>query len=73
MTVKELISLLQTLPNQDQRIVLNGYEGGYEDIGKDSIDTIKLRLNINTEWYYGKHEYARIGELSDCEAYVLNR
>lgn len=54
MTVKELIAKLQALPNQDQLVTVNGYEGGYTDV--DEIETIRLRLNVNTSWYYGPHE-----------------
>lgn len=53
MNVKELIEEWKKYP-QDIRVIVNGYEGGYDDV--ESINKIKLLLNQNEEWYYGKHE-----------------
>lgn len=52
MTVKELIEQLQTL-DQDSRVFVRGYEAGYDDI--NSIKTTQIVLNVNSVWYYGKH------------------
>jgi hypothetical protein len=71
MTVNELINMLQVLPNQDQLIVLDGYEGGYTE--HMSIEEIPLTLNVNTEPYYGEHESPRIGYPHNCIAYALHR
>ena len=54
MTVAELIVELQKL-DQSLMVVTNGYEGGYEDIGKIG-KPFKIILNRNTELYYGPHE-----------------
>jgi hypothetical protein len=53
MKVKELIEQLQSF-DLDAMVVISGYEGGYSEV--DSIDNIKLKLNVNKAWYYGKHE-----------------
>ena len=54
MTITELILLLQAQPDHNQRVIVRGYESGYNDITK--LEPIKLKLNVNTEWYYGSHE-----------------
>lgn len=53
MTVREFIAYLQTL-DQDRRIVIGAYEGGYDDVEKTY--EVLLKLYQNTKWYYGKHE-----------------
>lgn len=55
MTVQELIDRLK-LFDPKLRIVTNGYEGGYTEI--DTLDKLRIALDVNTEWYYGKHELA---------------
>ena len=53
MKVKELIELLQQ-HDQESRVVIPGYEGGYNDIsGANSYD---ICLNVYDQWYYGDHE-----------------
>jgi len=54
MTVSELIAKLQTMP-QDMRVVTGGFdESNFDDI--ETIETIKLRLNVNSEWSHcGQH------------------
>ena len=53
MNVDQLIKRLQMFP-PDLRVVVSGYEGGYDDV--DHLEQIKIALNVNDEWYYGKHE-----------------
>jgi hypothetical protein len=54
MTKKELIDLLSKIDGDDTRIFIRGYEGGLDDVSNIEIE--KISLDINTEWYYGKHE-----------------
>lgn len=54
MTVRELIEKLQQL-DQDKMIVINGYEGGCDF--PNHTAPVKIVLDQNTEWYYGKHDY----------------
>jgi len=53
MRVRELIEALQKVP-QDARVLVRGYEGGYDDI--DGGDVGLFALNVNKEWYYGNHD-----------------
>lgn len=53
MNVAQLIEKLKNYP-QDLRVVVHGYEGGYDDV--DTFENLKIVLDYNTAWYYGKHE-----------------
>jgi len=65
MTVIELIKELQKL-DPDKKVVTSGYEGGYDEIS--GATEIRLNLNVNTAWYYGKHEQDDEGE---CHAILV--
>lgn len=54
MTVAELIKVLNDVQDKSQRVVVNGYEGGYTDVGL--IEFTKVILNVHAEWYYGPHD-----------------
>lgn len=54
MTVEELIKILNDVQDKSQRVVVNGYEGGYADV--ELIEFTTLLLNVNDAWYYGPHE-----------------
>lgn len=58
MTVKELIKILSQIEDQDLRVVIKGYERGYDDIKfpENTPLVIDLALNVNPEWWYGNHE-----------------
>jgi hypothetical protein len=58
MTVKQLIEILSQIEDQNLRVVLKGYERGYDDIEfPDGTPlTIDVALNVNPQWYYGNHE-----------------
>jgi hypothetical protein len=58
MTVKELIKILSQIEDQDLRVVIKGYERGYDDIKfpENTPLVIDLALNVNPQWYYGNHE-----------------
>lgn len=53
MTKKELIEMLSPYPD-DILVCVNGYEGGYNEVS--NLEETKLVLNVNTAWFYGKHE-----------------
>ncbi len=55
MTVKELIQILGSYPN-DLRVVVNGYEGGFDDIAPERISVTKIQLDVGTEEWEGQHE-----------------
>lgn len=69
MNVGELIEVLSRYPD-DTRVVVNGYEDGYDDLSPELISTIELVLNANTNWFVGRH--VANTELSD-EAQVNAR
>jgi hypothetical protein len=62
MTVRKLIESLSKIEDQEVRVMVNGYEGGVNDmvIGNGIEDTTPaiqyVALDVNTEWYYGTHE-----------------
>jgi hypothetical protein len=57
MTVTQLIQILSTIDNPDDiKVMVRGYEGGVDDIVNITPDVIHVALDVNTEWYYGKHE-----------------
>jgi len=41
-------------------VVVAGYEGGVDEM--DKYELCDVELNVNTEWYYGKHEILEKGE-----------
>ena len=53
MNVDQLIKRLQMYP-PDLRVVVRGYEGGYNDV--DIFEKLKIVLDYHSAWYYGKHE-----------------
>ena len=59
MKVKELIEALSQL-DPELMVVRSGYEGGVDEIIK--IKIYDIELNVNTEWYYGKHEVLQKGD-----------
>jgi len=54
MTVKELINRLQQINNQEMTVVVNGYEGGFDDIKEPK--TVIAYEQIGQAWYDGKYE-----------------
>ena len=73
MTVRELIESLSKIEDKDIRVMTNGYEGGVDDIvignGIDNntivIPAIQyVALNVNEEWYYGRHR--RVDDMYDA-------
>ena len=47
MTVYELIQLLRKHP-PDLRVVVDGYEDGYDDLSPEQLQTVKITLNTGT-------------------------
>lgn len=62
MTVKELIESLSKIQDQNITVMVRGYKGGVDDIiiaNAIDINTpaiVNVALNVNDEWYYGRHE-----------------
>ena len=54
MNVAELIRILQTHP-QDLRVVVDGYEEGYDDIVEPGIVMCPIRLDVGEKRWEGRH------------------
>lgn len=66
MTVQELIQQLETLP-PDTKVVVRGYEDGYNDILQ--LKLVKIKSNENAHWYEG--EYDDSNDEADIDAVNL--
>ena len=64
MTVRELIKVLTEIEDQEARVMVRGYEGGVDDIMNNTPAIVHVALDVNTEWYYGKHE--RVDDMYDA-------
>lgn len=60
MTVKELINRLQQISNQEMTVVVDGYEGGFDDIKEPKFIVVYKR--IDNQWYDGKYEQSFSGQ-----------
>lgn len=60
MNVSELIERLKEQP-QDAMVVIDGYEGGVWEA--DSVKIVKIKTDVNSEWYYGDHEISEGGDV----------
>ncbi len=56
MTAQQLIQLLQNYP-PTTKIVVRGYEDGYNDILK--LIEIKIKPNSESAWYNGEYEESK--------------
>jgi hypothetical protein len=59
MNVKELQELLNKYP-PDMRVIVEGYEDGYDDIS--IVREQAIIPNANEEYYYGAHAEAEDGQ-----------
>lgn len=60
MKVKDLISLLSQLPAEAD-VVIEGYEGGVDDVVK--VEIVKIKKDVNSKWYYGRHVIDEDGDV----------
>lgn len=54
MTIQELIQLLRGYP-PDLRVVVDGYEDGYDDLSPEQLLLVKIALNIGKHRWEGAH------------------
>lgn len=54
MTVLELIDLLRRYPS-NMRVVVNGYEQGYDDLYPRRISVVGIALNTGVHEWEGRH------------------
>ncbi len=57
MTVDELIQLLAK-HSPGLRVVVNGYENGYDDLTLEQITQVKIALNTGKHRWEGQHDDA---------------
>jgi hypothetical protein len=55
LTVRTLIRLLAEYP-PDLRVVVEGYEAGYDDLSKGRLQRVRIALGVGEEWWVGEHE-----------------
>lgn len=67
MTVTELIDLLRSYPPA-LRIVVDGYEEGYDDLSPKRISVRRIRLDTGTKSWQGTHGDPRDGPEDDPDA-----
>lgn len=69
MKIADLIRILQTYP-QDLRVVVDGYEDGYDDLDEDLMRVREIRLDIGKHWWEGRHN--DIDVTPDTDSSVTN-
>lgn len=67
MTVAELIDLLRSYPPA-LRVVVDGYEEGYDDLSPERMSVRRIRLDTGTESWQGTHGDPRGEPESDSDA-----
>ena len=74
MTVDELVACLQRFPGS-LRVVVNGYEEGYDDLSVDQITRIRISLNTGKRHWEGVHGHPDDADESTdiAEAVVIGR
>ena len=78
MTVSELIRILQNHA-ADLRVVVNGYEDGYDDLSPRQIRVVKISLNTGKHPWEGAHgepdglSRSEPDDAKSVEALVLQR
>jgi hypothetical protein len=73
MTVKQLIERLSSIEDQEARVVTRGYEGGYNDVADSIPAIVDIALDVNEEWYYGRHEMVGNVDRSSKRQYQIVR
>ena len=66
MTVTELVRMLAAHP-ADLRVVVNGYEDGYDDLSPGQISRIRIALNTGKHKWEGRHGDSDGGAPEDAE------
>lgn len=60
MTAIELIEILRTYP-PDTRVMVSGYENGYDDLEPDRVTIMEVHLDTGKWWWDGRHSDVRDG------------
>lgn len=70
MKVKELIKALGKY-DPELKVVVDGYEGGYND--PEELELVNMKIRPNAAWYDGKYDYVGLGEKSEETAVCIPR
>jgi hypothetical protein len=71
MTISELMQKLKTL-DPETKIVIRGYEDGYNDIL--TVRTVKIKPIVDAYWYLGEYEDSKDTDaISAAELYGENK
>ena len=54
MTIGELIQILENHPS-DMRVVVSGYEEGYDDLSPEQVSVVKIELHTGSQAWQGRH------------------
>ena len=74
MIIADLVEVLQNYP-PDLRVVVNGYEDGYDDLAPEQVFPVKIALNTGKHQWEGQHgDPSSLADHVDVvEALVLRR
>jgi hypothetical protein len=73
MTVQDLIDKLNKIEDKTTRIVVKGYEAGYDDIDLELLNNpFLIELNVHKEWYYGSHDRTSKDNPKAIKAFLIN-
>ena len=73
LTVKNLIDLLSKYPG-NLRVVVDGYEGGYEDLQPGRVKVQKLVLDVYNDYeHWGPHDDYEQGDEAPTDVLCLRR
>ncbi|MDE0262941.1 MAG: hypothetical protein OXJ37_11115 [Bryobacterales bacterium] len=78
MTVRELINVLERY-SSDMRVVVDGYEQGYDDLSPEQISMVRIALDTGMHEWEGRHAYRNevpadfAGQIETVDALVLRR
>lgn len=64
MTIRQLIESLSKIEDQEVRVMVRGYEREVKDIEDNTPAIIHVALDVNKEWYYGRHR--RVDDMYDA-------
>ncbi len=59
MTIKKLINYLQQINDQEMKVIVDGYEDGFDDIKNPKI--VVAYEQLDHKWYNGKYKQSSSG------------
>ncbi len=71
MTVEQLIELLATYP-PELRVVVNGYEEGFDDVAPERVSVTRIALDVGKNPWAGRHDTPGPGAAGERPAPVVD-